>query len=77
MLAIIKQFCRLNMFFILSSFQVKVKVLEGYRLPQPYGCSDDSYLLMVKCWARRPTERPNFADILKNYLEPLAAKLAR
>jgi hypothetical protein len=56
---------------------VKVKVMEGYRLPQPYGCPDETYTLMMKCWARRATERPNFGDIIKNHLDPLAAKLAR
>lgn len=62
---------------ILTCLQVKVKVTEGYRLPQPYGCSDETYTLMMKCWARRATERPNFGDIIKSHLDPLATKLAR
>ena len=54
-----------------------MKVTEGYRLPQPHGCSDEAYTLMMKCWARRATERPSFGDIVKTHLDPLATKLAR
>ena len=57
--------------------QVQTKVEEGFRLPQPQGCPEDLYHLMQLCWARRPTNRPHFSDVLKNHLEPLAVKLAR
>ena len=60
---------------IASVFQVQSKVEEGFRLPQPQGCPEDLYHLMQLCWARRPTDRPHFSEILRTHLDPLAARL--
>ncbi len=51
------------------------QVLGGYRLPQPQGCLDDLYSVMMKCWAQRPTDRPHFKDVLNGLICPLEASL--
>ena len=61
-------------FFYLFIYFVK-KVVDGYRLPQPHGCHDDLYAVMLKCWALKPSERPSFSDFTKNHLDPLDCKL--
>lgn len=58
--------------------QVQRKVVEeGFRLPQPQGCPEELYHLMQLCWAQRPNDRPQFSEVLKNYLEPLEVKWSR
>lgn len=58
-----------------SNQQVRSKVTEGYRLPQPHNCPDELYSLMLHCWLPRATERPNFSDIVHNHLDPLKVKV--
>lgn len=43
-----------------SNTQVWLKVLAGERLPQPDDCDDETYELMMMCWADDPTLRPSF-----------------
>lgn len=50
-------------------------MLGGYQLPQPQGCPDEFYSIMMKCWMQRPTDRPHFQAILKGLLLPLEGKL--
>ena len=54
--------------------QVRSKVTEGYRLPQPHNCPDELYSLMFQCWLPRATERPKFDDVIHNHLDPLKVK---
>jgi len=44
--------------------QVWIEVSAGYRLPQPNGCLDDIYKLMLDCWAKAPEERPTFTKVV-------------
>jgi len=44
---------------------------EQYRLPQPHGCPDDMYALMLLCWSEDPKQRPSF-DALTKRLEAVA-----
>ena len=37
---------------------------DGYRLPKPQRCSDDTYSLMRRCWKHDPNERPSASDVL-------------
>ena len=57
--------------------QVQSKVNAGYQLPHPQGCHEATYCLMRHCWARQPSDRPSFSEIIRRHLEPLAVKLAR
>ncbi|XP_078454881.1 ephrin type-A receptor 4-like isoform X1 [Lampetra planeri] len=43
---------------------------EGYRLPEPMDCPPALHQLMLDCWQKERTERPNFAQILA-YLDKL------
>lgn len=38
-----------------------------YRMPQPDGCPDELYDIMMACWKQKPEERPTF-DHLQNTL---------
>lgn len=58
-----------------SNQEVRSKVTEGYRLPQPHNCPDELYALMLHCWSPRATERPNFGDIIRSHLDPLKVKV--
>ncbi|XP_072176875.1 uncharacterized protein [Diadema setosum] len=39
------------------------KLEQGYRMERPEGCPVDVYKLMLKCWERKPGERPTFSEI--------------
>jgi hypothetical protein len=39
---------------------VMLRVMGGYRAPQPPGCPDDVYKIMMECWAEDPSGRPTF-----------------
>jgi len=41
---------------------------NGYRMQQPPKCSDHMYEIMLKCWDKRPEERPTF-EFLFNYFD--------
>lgn len=55
--------------------QVRSKVTEGYRLPQPHNCPDELYSLMLHCWLPRATERLSFSEVIRNRLDPLMVKV--
>lgn len=38
-------------------------MVSGYRLPQPEGCSDELYKVMLHCWKKDAHERPTFFDL--------------
>jgi serine/threonine protein kinase len=40
------------------------KILGGYRAPQPAGCPDAAYDVMLRCWAEDAKERPPFSQLL-------------
>ncbi|ESN95228.1 hypothetical protein HELRODRAFT_87050 [Helobdella robusta] len=46
---------------------------EGYRMPQPYNCSEELYQLMYSCWSTSPDDRPTFSD-LRCKLETMLTK---
>jgi len=41
----------------------RVKVLCGYRLPQPIDCPLELYSLIMRCWEDKPEARPTFNEI--------------
>ena len=40
------------------------KVQAGYRAPQPTGCTDDMYTIMLECWCEKGTSRPAFHNLV-------------
>lgn len=51
-----------------------IEVSGGYRLPQPEGCTQPVYRLMLDCWAQAPEERPTFT-VLAQRIEALLASV--
>ncbi|XP_063624663.1 tyrosine-protein kinase receptor Tie-1-like [Cydia splendana] len=49
----------------LSNHQVPPFLAAGSRLPKPARASPRLYQLMVQCWATSPTDRPSFAQIVR------------
>ncbi|XP_035713152.1 uncharacterized protein LOC110856673 isoform X2 [Folsomia candida] len=37
---------------------------SGYRMQQPPNCSNEVYNVMTKCWAKNPSERPPFHELV-------------
>ena len=50
------------------SAEVLLKLKQGYHLPQPFGCPDALYLVMINCWKDKPEERPTF-EFFKYHME--------
>ncbi|KAI5102924.1 receptor tyrosine-protein kinase erbB-2 precursor, partial [Silurus meridionalis] len=40
---------------------------RGERLPQPFICTVDVYMIMVKCWKIDPECRPRFKELVNNF----------
>ncbi|XDV42961.1 hypothetical protein PO909_011523 [Leuciscus waleckii] len=53
-----------------TNHEVLSFISTGGRLPSPAGCPQRLYNLMMSCWSKEPTERPNF-----QYLEETLSKL--
>ncbi|XP_058604533.1 proto-oncogene tyrosine-protein kinase ROS-like isoform X3 [Onychostoma macrolepis] len=53
-----------------TNHEVLSHTSTGARLPSPAGCPQRLYNLMMSCWSKEPTERPNF-----QYLEETLSKL--
>ncbi|KAK9959557.1 hypothetical protein ABG768_009676 [Culter alburnus] len=53
-----------------TNHEVLSHINTGGRLPSPAGCPQRLYNLMMGCWSKEPTERPNF-----QYLEETLSKL--
>jgi len=51
----------------LTPIETSAKVRDGYRMMLPKNCDCPPALqeLMERCWAQRPSERPDFAEIYK------------
>nr|XP_058972509.1 ephrin type-A receptor 4-like [Pocillopora verrucosa] len=47
-----------------DNFDVIRRVEAGYRLPPPQGCPKIIHSLMIECWHKDKTKRPNFSDIV-------------
>ena len=48
--------------------EVMAQVEQGYRMPQPPGCPDPLYQMMLECWNTEPEKRPTF-QYLKHQLD--------
>ncbi len=53
----------------MSNQKVWADVINGYRMPQPLDCPDQAYALMQACWAERPSDRPEAADLKRQLRE--------
>ncbi|RXN12354.1 receptor tyrosine- kinase erbB-2-like protein [Labeo rohita] len=40
---------------------------RGERLPQPFICTADVYMIMVKCWMIDPDSRPRFKELVEEF----------
>uniref|UniRef100_A0A8C1W3G4 Receptor protein-tyrosine kinase n=1 Tax=Cyprinus carpio TaxID=7962 RepID=A0A8C1W3G4_CYPCA len=40
---------------------------RGDRLPQPFNCTEDVYMIMVKCWMIDPDSRPRFKELVEEF----------
>ncbi|XP_022108969.1 vascular endothelial growth factor receptor 2-like [Acanthaster planci] len=47
----------------MSAKKVARKVKSGYRMPRPGHCHLQLYQLMLDCWAKNPSARPNFSTV--------------
>ena len=47
----------------LTNGHVLAVVEQGFRMPQPPGCPDHLYQIMLLCWKREPDERPTFEHL--------------
>ena len=52
----------------ITAGEVIARVERGYRMPQPPGCPDPLYQIILNCWKANPKERPTF-EYLKNQLK--------
>ena len=52
----------------MTAGEVLAQVEQGYLMPQPPGCPDLLYQIMLECWKTNPKERPTF-EYLKNQLK--------
>ena len=48
--------------------EVMTQVTQGYHMPQPPGCPDPLYQMMLECWNTEPEKRPTF-EYLKHQLD--------
>ena len=44
-------------------------MVRGYRIPQPPGCSDAVYAMMLQCWDADPEKRPAFRTLQRFFAE--------
>jgi len=47
----------------MNNVQVLKKVDDGYRMPQPKGCPQHMYDIMLDCWKELPEDRPTFETL--------------
>jgi len=50
-----------------SDEEVARTVKKGVRLPQPQGCPDEMYAMMLECWHTKPSDRPNFTELSRRF----------
>ena len=48
----------------LKNNELMTAVMAGLQHPQPVGCGNEAYRLMLKCWAMSPSERPGFIELV-------------
>lgn len=54
--------CR-KVYLCLFDSQIYEALQQGQRLPQPQGCPDNIYEMMLMCWAFAPDDRPDFLKL--------------
>ena len=47
----------------MKNFSFRLKLLEGERLEPPDLATESVNRLLENCWAEKPSERPDFAEI--------------
>ena len=53
----------------MTNSQVIEKLPQGYRMPQPIGCSHKLYNVMLDCWKEDPKQRPTFKALRQQLKE--------
>jgi hypothetical protein len=48
----------------MSNSDAAQKVLKGYRMDSPEGCSVEVYDIMKRCWEKEVDQRPNFKELM-------------
>jgi hypothetical protein len=56
--------CSLQPFPHIRNVDVNDALERGERLPQPSGCDEATYALLLRCWAFEPRQRPSFTGVL-------------
>ena len=46
---------------------VRKSVRDGHKLEKPPHCDRCLYNIMLRCWAKSPDERPDFASLVEDY----------
>eukprot|EP00051_Salpingoeca_urceolata_P016010 m.210632 g.210632 ORF g.210632 m.210632 type:complete len:1496 (-) comp18565_c0_seq1:394-4881(-) len=47
----------------MSAVECMMSVAMGMRLRKPVGCPEDTYAVMMRCWALSPEHRPQFCEV--------------
>jgi fyn-related kinase len=47
----------------ITNGETVTKTEQGYRMPQPPGCPEKLYDMMLNCWRENPNDRPTFATL--------------
>lgn len=53
----------------MTNGEMLAKIKQGYRMPQPPGCPEKLYDMMLKCWRQDPDDRPTFATLQRELKE--------
>ena len=65
----------------MSNAEIKEQTGRGYKMPQPLGCHEPLYQIMLHCWNNEPERRPTFEHLqhtLEDYFvstEPIFCEL--
>ena len=61
----------------MTNDEVIAQVKQGYRMPQPPGCPDPLYQIMLKCWKTKSEERPTFECLIHQLKDYFASNIGK
>ena len=56
-------YCGITPYPAMTDAYVMQQIQQGYRMPQPPGCPDQLYNMMLNCWQMEPANRPTFKTL--------------